>query len=151
MNPSRHRSNSGSACSSRLLGCLIIVTLSVATGCGNRDRPKTIAVEGLITFDGQAPEYPGALFFAPLEVAEGYPRRPGRALFDLDGTFTATSFDPGDGLVPGTYRVRVESWKKPPAMGSPGISYVPKGFEARDLIVSEEERRVRYDLDVSSR
>src|SRR6056297_2940471 len=88
----------------------IALTLWLLGGCGNSNRPTTVPVRGMITVDGETPAYPGALFFAPLEVAEGYPKRGGRALFDTDGAFAATSFNEGDGLVPGTYRVRVESW-----------------------------------------
>ena len=130
-------------------GIVVILLLQLA-GCGNTDRPKTIKVSGVVTFTGQPPEHPGALFFAPLEVAEGYPRRGGRALFETDGQYAATSFDEGDGLIPGTYKVRVESWKKPPGMGSPGVSYVPAGFEAPDLVVSEDERSIQFNLDVTT-
>ena len=118
----------------------------LVSGCGNPRRPKTVPVSGAVSWGDRAPEHPGALFFAPVEVAEGYPRRGGRALFDTDGKFVATSFDEGDGLVPGTYRVRVESWKEVPSMQSAGVSYVPAGFEAPTLVVSETERSVRYDL-----
>lgn len=123
----------------------MIVTIS---GCGGSDRPKTIAVSGVVTVNGASPEQPGALFFAPLEVVEGYPRRGGRALFETDGNFEATSFEPGDGLVPGTYRVRIESWIVPPSMGKPGKSYIPKGFEAPELVVPADAKSVEYDLDV---
>ena len=132
--------------------CLVVaLSLVGMTGCGNKDRPKTIPVSGTITFDGAAPEYAGALFFAPITAEEGYPKRPGRALFETDGKFEATSYEPGDGLVPGTYRVRVESWKKPPGMGGPGVSYVPKGFEAKDLIVSMQDKSIQYDLEVPTK
>lgn len=119
-----------------------------AIGCGGNDRPKTIPVTGIITVKGSPPEQPGALFFAPIEVAEGYPRRGGRALFETDGHFAATSFEPGDGLVPGTYRVRIESWIVPPSMGKPGKSYIPSGFEATELVVPVDAKTVNYDLDV---
>ena len=127
---------------------LLLLCLIAVAGCSKSNRPKTIPVQGKITFNGSAPEYGGALFFAPLEVAEGYSKRPGRALFELDGKFQATSFEDGDGLVPGTYRVRVESWKKPPGMGGAGVSYVPDGFETEDLVVSKDEKSLRFDLDV---
>ena len=127
-----------------LVGCLAAITF----GCSNSNRPKTIPVSGTVTFGGGEPEYEGALFFAPIEVEEGYPKRPGRALFGLDGEFTATSYEDGDGLVPGTYRVRVESWKKPPGMGGPGVSYVPKGFEASELNVALDQRSIQYDVNV---
>ena len=126
-----------------------LVVLSIACGCGGSDRPKTIPVSGKITFNGEAPEFGGGIFFAPVEIEEGYPRRGGRAMFDVDGLFSATSFEKGDGLVPGTYRVRLESWKQPPAMGNPGVSYIPKGFESDDLVVSSSEKAIEYNLDVS--
>lgn len=123
--------------------CLVCAFL---IGCGGSGRPTTIPVTGSVSVNGEAPQYSGALFFAPLEVAEGYPRRGGRALFDLDGRFEATSFEDGDGLVPGKYRVRVESWKQPPAMGKPGISNLPSSFRPPDLVVAETEKSVQYDL-----
>lgn len=137
-------------CRSTYSRVVVALCVLVFVGCSNSNRPKTVPVEGVITFDGDPPEYAGALFFAPIEVAEGYPKRPGRALFELDGEFKVTSFEEGDGLVPGTYRVRVESWKKPPGMGGPGVSYVPDGFEAKDLEVRVDERLLKYDVDVTS-
>lgn len=139
----------------RLRSCLYVCVLGAYSlslvGCGSSDRPKTIPVSGNITFAGETPEHPGALFFAPLEGVEGYPRRGGRALFETDGVFSATSFETGDGLVPGTYKVRIESWKKPPSMGAPGVSYIPKGFEPEDIVVSEKEKSIRYDVDISAK
>ncbi len=126
----------------------LIALLLAAVGCGNSNRPTTVRVSGVVTFDGQPPKHRGGLFFAPLSVAEGYPKRGGRALFELDGKFAATSFEEGDGLVPGTYRVRVESWKQPPSMGKPGVSNIPNGFEAPELVVSEDERSITYDLNI---
>lgn len=120
----------------------------LALGCSHSDRPQTVRVSGVVTFDGEPPKHPGALFFAPLEIAEGLPKRGGRALFELDGKFQATSFEDGDGLVPGTYRVRIESWKQPPSMGKPGVSYIPKGFEPPELTVSADERSISYDLNI---
>jgi hypothetical protein len=128
---------------------LVVCLLGVA-GCGNYDRPKTVPVAGVVTFDGQSPQHPGGLFFAPLSVEEGYPKRGGRALFKTDGEFAVTSFEDGDGLIPGTYKVRIESWKQPPSMGKPGISYIPKGFEPGELVVSSKERSVKFDLEVSA-
>lgn len=130
------------------LAVFLITSCAWTLGCGNSNRPKTIPVSGVVTFDGQPPEHPGGLFFAPLEVEEGYPKRGGRALFEADGAFAATSFEDGDGLIPGTYKVRIESWKQPPSMGTPGISNIPKGFEPSDLVVSSKENAVEYDLDI---
>lgn len=120
----------------------------VNAGCGS-NRPTTVPVSGRITFKGAAPEYPGALFFAPVKPEEGYPQRGGRAFFDTNGTFQATSFEEGDGLIPGRYLVRVESWKQVPTMGKPGISYVPKGFQTEDLVVSSQDKSIEYNLELS--
>lgn len=151
MNQSPFRkANSGSLYRSKTVmqGLALFAVVLICCGCGNTNRPKTVKVSGTITFEGGPPEYPGALFFAPIEAAEGYPRRGGRALFETDGSFAATSFTDGDGLVPGTYRVRLESWKEPPGMNSAGVSYIPKGYKAPELVVSEKERRLFFDLDV---
>ena len=132
----------------RQLTRLIVLVACFAIGCSKSDRPQTVNVVGTITFDGQPPKRPGGIFFAPVEVEAGLPKRGGRALFDVDGKFVATSFDPGDGLIPGTYRISVECWKTPPGMGKPASSFVPKGFAPDDLIVSSEESVVTLDLDV---
>ena len=148
MNPSPYLRSWSRVGSMRLPLSAIALSIILFCGCRNANRPKTVPVKGSITFGGQPPAYPGALFFAPLQVADGYPRRGGRAHFDTDGQFVVTSFDEGDGLVPGTYRVRIESWRKPPTMEAPGISYVPRDFNAADLVVAANERVVRYDVEV---
>lgn len=132
------------------LACLLqAMLLWSGTGCSRSDRPKTVPVTGRITLKGNQPQFSGALFFAPVEPEEGYPRRGGRALFDPDGAFEVSSFEPGDGLIPGSYRVRVESWKQVPAMGKPGVSNVPRGFQAPDVVVSSQDGTVHYDLELS--
>jgi hypothetical protein len=121
------------------------------SGCGN-DRPTTIPVGGRITFGGGPPPAAGAVFFAPIDAEAGYPRRPGRAMFDEEGSYEATSFEEGDGLVPGEYRVSVECWKSPPGMGGAGatggVSYVGPGFDPPNLVVPVDQDRVEHDLEV---
>lgn len=73
------------------VGCLTVA------GCG-RDAPEMVPTRGKVTLNGGRWPRPGALFFAPLKPAEGFPRRPGVGQFDTDGIFTVTSRDPGDGL-----------------------------------------------------
>ncbi|MCA9266944.1 MAG: hypothetical protein KDA41_00660, partial [Planctomycetales bacterium] len=88
------------------------------------------------------------IYFAPVDAAEGESRRPGRALFDASGAYRVTSFDEGDGLVQGTYRVRIECWKTLPTMETPrGESHVPADFSIADLIV-EPGRSGPFDVDV---
>lgn len=126
---------------------LVCAMACLAIGCGP-DRPHMVPVHGTITFDGQPPPTDGAIYFAPLEVADGGARRPGRAMFDTSGRYRATSFETADGLVPGTYRVRVECWKTLPAMGRGGESYVPEGFELPDLTIPADARQIEHDVDI---
>jgi hypothetical protein len=125
-----------------------IVLLAPLVGCGSSDMPTTIPVSGQVTFGGSACPGAGSVKFLPLEVAAGLPRRPGYAEFDTDGAFEATSFEPGDGLVPGTYRVQIECWKVPPANGAAGESYIAANFTPPDLLVAAENRKVQVDYEV---
>ena len=97
-------------------------------GCGN-DRPQLVPVTGQVTLDGGSWPTSGALYFVPIEVAEGFPHRPGSAEFAADGHFAAKTFHSGDGLFPGRYRVRVECWITPPAMNVPGESHIPVKYQ----------------------
>ncbi len=127
---------------------LLSSLLIFVAGCCGPSRPTTIPVSGTITFAGGPPPAEGAIYFAPITVADGFERRPGRARFDTSGKFNASSFADGDGLVPGTYRVRLESWKVPPTMGTPGESYIPTDFSPPNVEVTASGGRVTYDLDV---
>lgn len=125
------------------------VALLAAAGCGESDRPLTVPVSGTVTFSGGPPPAEGSLRFAPIEVAEGLPNRPGRADFDSSGKYTARSFATGDGLVPGKYKVVLECWKVVPADGQPGVSHIPANYEPLELVVDREARGgVTLDLDV---
>lgn len=126
---------------------LLLLTMVLATGCGPK-RPDMIPVSGKITFGGAAPPGEGAIYFAPLEVAGGGARRPGRAMFDESGNYQVTSFEDADGLVPGTYRVRVECWKSVPTMDKPGESYVPADFAPGELNISADSSSVTHNIDV---
>jgi hypothetical protein len=97
-------------------------------GCGS-GTPQTIAVTGRVTFDGQAPPGPGTVWFLPQEAAEGFPSRPATGDFDKEGRYTVKTFDPGDGLMPGKYVMRVDCWQTPPNMeGKPTKSYLPSKY-----------------------
>ena len=124
-----------------------LFSLLFFVSCGP-SRPDTIPVTGKITFGGNPPPAEGAIYFGAIEAAEGYDKRPGRARFDTSGKFSATSFEDGDGLVPGSYSVRIECWKSPPTMDAPGNSHVPANFTAPNLEVPVDGGRQEYNLDV---
>ena len=105
-----------------LLGSLV--------GCGN-DLPKTVPVEGRITYGGGDWPTSGVLYFIAVKPAQGFPSRPGSAAFGKDGRFAVTTFQANDGLLPGEYRINVECWESRPSMDAQaGRSYVPTKFQA---------------------
>ncbi len=137
------------------LACVAAIGLLVAAaGCGV-ERPETVPVSGCITFEGNAPPAAGILYFTTDEPAEGFPRRPTLAKFDEQGYFQVTTWDRGDGLMPGRYRITVECWETPPELGiSGGESYVPTKYQdprSTDLNVdiAPDDRARTLELNVT--
>jgi hypothetical protein len=98
-------------------------------GC-NSQGLDLVPVEGRVTLAGGNWPRKGLIYFTPAEPAPGYPRRGGMADFDLDGTFSAETFEPGDGLIPGRYVVNLECWEVPPTMGGPPAkSCIPQLYQ----------------------
>ena len=136
----------------RVLWGLLACCLAMV-GCG-RSGVEVVPVEGKITYGGGSWPVGGNLMFAPVSVAEGQPRRSAVATFDTEGNFRATSFHPGDGLVPGEYQAAIECWKVAPGIGVPrAISYVPDKFQSPatsglKVTVPQGQRKVAIQWDV---
>jgi len=131
-----------------------LLCLLLAAGCG-KSGPELVTVRGTVTYGGGEWPTEGMLYFTPDRPAAGMPTRPGRAKFGPDGSFSATSFEEGDGLVPGHYMVSVECWKVPPEMGStrPPVSYVPDKYQGGqtsgvDLTIEPGASSAKLDFDV---
>jgi hypothetical protein len=75
----------------------------VLTGCGS-GRPATAKVTGKVTLAGQ-PVPQGTITFYPQTG------RPATGRLQSDGTYTLTTFDPGDGALVGKHTVTVEAVK----------------------------------------
>jgi hypothetical protein len=129
--------------------CLISLLFS---GCDSRGLPM-VSVHGKITYgNGDWPK-PGVVYFAGTDVANGMPLRPAVGRFDTHGNLVVTSFEPGDGLVPGRYTLGVECWEVPPGInGSPGVSYVPKKYQHASTsgleVLAEQGGSVDLNIDV---
>lgn len=133
-------------------GCLLLLggLAAALTGCGRSD-VELVPVRGKVTYGGGEWPKEGVLYFTSAEPVEGQPQRPALAHFDTDGSFKVTSWDEGDGLVPGEYRVAVECWKVPPTMESPQppVSFVPEKYQSpqtSDLTVTIEPGQGSQDL-----
>lgn len=127
-----------------------LAALLVAAGCGPSG-PKRIEVQGAVRFGGNPPPGDGTVYFAPVRPAEGFRARGGYGAFRKDdGHYVVGSVKRDDGLVPGTYRVTVECWERPPAGdGAPGKSYVPAGYVPPELSVPiDAAGPLTFDLDV---
>ncbi len=138
-----------------LLGCFFLACL-VPPGCGG-DPLQKVKVQGTVTFDGGPCPGPGRVTFSPQKVADGFPMRIGRGKFQVDGKYQATSFQPGDGLVPGTYRVGVACFDASKLSGAPSddefrdASYVASDYEGEELVIEPGSAPITLNLDVPKR
>lgn len=134
-------------------GMALLLLCSGMTGCGDQ-RVKTVPVEGRITYGGGNWPATGLVTFAPKQAAEGYPRRAGQAIFKEDGNFTVTTFEAGDGLIPGTYSVNIRCVSTSTADISKGEDHVPEsyrrgetsGFEV--VVPADDSKTIRVEFDV---
>jgi hypothetical protein len=131
----------------KLFCAAFLVSTSVA-GCGGSG-PVTKKVEGTITFKGGPPPATGKITLAPVEVTEPFPRRPARGEFDEKGNFTLTTFDAGDGIIPGRYSVNVTCWREKPTLETRlSANYVPPNFEHEVTIAADADEPVEIAIDV---
>jgi hypothetical protein len=90
----------------RWLWTAALIAIAAAAGCsGSRPagRPPVYPSAGTVTLDGR-PLAGATVLFQPVDPAG----KPGTAVTDADGRFTAQTFDPGDGLTEGGHRVAVQ-------------------------------------------
>ncbi len=131
----------------KLVCAAFLVSTSVA-GCGGRG-PVTKKVQGTITFSGGPPPATGKITLAPVEVTEPFPRRPARGEFDEKGNFTLTTFDAGDGIIPGRYSVNIQCWREKPTLETRlSANYVPPTFEHEVTIAADADEPVEIAIDV---
>lgn len=87
------------------VAALLALVLLVVGGC-SRDRrpplPKTFPVTGIVSFDGK-PLSGATVMFNPT-AGDGHGSI---ALTDATGRYKLTTFKPGDGVVPGDYKVAI--------------------------------------------
>jgi hypothetical protein len=91
-----------------LVACAIVLALTLLSGCGSSDEKETASVQGLVTFRGE-PLAGATIFFVP----EKGPRA--TAETDAKGTFKLMTYRPGDGAVPGEFKVSVAKYVLDPA------------------------------------
>lgn len=90
---------------SRELAPLIVFVLLAVAGCGSGE--ITYPVRGTVTYQDGTPVTTGMVEFDPL-AADDTKRFNARGLIHSDGTYFLTTFEEGDGAVPGRHRVLVQ-------------------------------------------
>jgi hypothetical protein len=130
---------------SKLLLLSLVFIGTIGCGSGN---PRTVPIAGKITFAGKAPPAATKLTFVCLQPESGSVQYSGSADVNPDGSFSVTTFKPGDGLVPGKYQVNIECWQQPPSMAAPGVSHVANNFSPPPIVVSSKSSKEEVKIEV---
>ena len=120
-----------------------LFVLGPTSGCGGGNPYKTVPVSGKVTFDDgsliEAPEL--TILFKPQVKnvdAKTYARDGSATVKVSDGTFScATTYDYGDGLIPGEHKVAVQPMKD----GVPARGIVPDRYldvETSPIVITVE-------------
>lgn len=136
----------------KFLQVTLILCLSLlAAGCGKGGDAAVVPVSGKVTIAGAAPTKEGTITFTVVEPAEGYPRRPGTAKFAADGSYVATSYEEGDGLVPGTYNAVIKYYEQEPNDNDPTsyerLNLVPKDY-LPEVVVEKSAGSAEANFDI---
>ena len=130
---------------------LAVLALLAAAGCGQSDRPSTYPVHGAVTLDGNPLSFGGVRFVSD----DG---RLAKAKIQSDGSYTLSTFEDGDGAIPGSYRISVQVRKMKEETADrpawPGPSLIPEKYE--DPTTSGLQFEVvpgenQYDIELSSK
>jgi hypothetical protein len=96
---------------STFLGVAAPLIFIAVGGCGGApapDRPKTVPVQGTITLKGQPLADASVTFMLPDNSGSAVGRT------DAAGHYSLTTFEQGDGAIPGEYGVQVVKYEEPP-------------------------------------
>jgi hypothetical protein len=141
---------------SRSLPWLLPVAFcAIALGCSRSNIP-TVRVEGKVTWRGQ-PLTDGVVVFNPMSTSDGLASRPAIGQLGSDGVYRLASFRPGDGAMPGEYRVSIRSVKgrsgleilgKPPASRIPSRYGDPQQSGLRFTVPANARGPLVFDIDI---
>ena len=82
--------------------CLVLTLVTAAAGCGSSGNNKVYPVKGTVKFEGQPMKGGGSISFRPTGGQVG--AAPGGEIKE-DGTYELMTYEPGDGSMPGEFRV----------------------------------------------
>ena len=100
-------------------------------------------------FQGKVPPKAGEIFLAPLQIAAGLPKRHAQGTLDETGKFSLTSWEAGDGVVPGTYQVTIVCWRETPTLETKlSANFGPADFIPEVTIDAKSPEPVAITIDV---
>ena len=123
-----------------------------AWGCGQGTNTLPLAkVTGKVTYNGK-PVNPGSVIFTPVAGKGGETGQVATGQIESDGSFTLTTFNTGDGAIPGQHVVTVEArgedlnkLNQPKADGS--IAYVLPKPKVPSKYTSASTSPLRYTVE----
>lgn len=133
-----------------------VMFLMAGCGGGAPPPPKTVPVQGTITYKN-APVTKGSVALLSTATAEkGQVSKPAIGQIGPDGKFTLSTITAGDGVIPGEYKVTVESMDGEVSMeegyeGKKVTSLIPKKYNninTTDITVTIPDQTEPYELAI---
>jgi len=124
--------------------CVCLALLLAAIGCGSRqpERVKIYPARGAVIFKGQ----PAA---GAIVRVHGVAGATPRAVVRKDGTFALTTYEAGDGVPPGRYRVSVYWRRQGQEDGDEGPFLIPERYSRPESSGLEIEIKPEAQNDLS--
>ena len=125
-------------------------------GCNSSKLPTTVQVQGKVTWQGK-PLPAGSVAFNPVVLSQDKPSRPAIGDLSAEGVYRLSSFRPNDGVIPGEYRVTIDSCSSRPGLEDPNkplISRIPRHYADPDksglrfAVPPDARGPLTYDIDL---
>ncbi|MCR9296183.1 MAG: carboxypeptidase-like regulatory domain-containing protein [bacterium] len=110
---------------------LACAALALFVGCGSSN-PPTAQVTGTVTLDGNPVEGATVLF-----IPDDASNKAATASTQADGTYALTTFEAGDGAMPGSYKVKVHKFDLPEGGHNP-YGESPTAEDVKPMTQEEE-------------